>query len=334
MKMRKIAAGMAAAVLAASTMAISAFAETKYYVWGGEQVGWSMDLDNDDTNNEDPDLLVSNQFPGYGKDGYEKFWVGTLDANEGKATLTIPVVKGATVDFIAGGWEDYPGVQYSVTIGDVVGEVKWDPLYPDDPKKLSKPTFTYEVTDDVTEITAEIYYYDRTEDDVEDPLYNEYCQGFVHVNLPGGDDADSTAEEPSEAESEAGSTESEAASEADSEADSTAEVGDQGASTEDSKTESTGDASSAADTTSSAADSSASTTGSTTAASNNNSGSTTTASTGSTTTAASNNGTAASTNSTANPAASSDNKATGAAAGIALAGIAVAGAAFVVTKKK
>ena len=329
MKMRKIAAGMAAAVLAASTMAISAFAETKYYVWGGEQVGWSMDLDNDDTNNEDPDLLVSNQFPGYGKDGYEKFWVGTLDANEGKATLTIPVVKGATVDFIAGGWEEYPGVQYSVTIGDVVGEVKWDPLYPDDPKKLSKPTFTYEVTDDVTEITAEIYYYDRTEDDVEDPLYNEYCQGFVHVNLPGGDDADSTAEEPSEAESEAGSTESEAASEA----DSTAEGGDQTASTEDSKTESTGDASSAADTTSSAADSSASTTGSTTAASNNNSGSTTTASTGGSTTAS--NGTAAaSTNSTANPAASSDNQGTGAAAGIALAGIAVAGAALVITRKK
>ena len=165
--------------------------------------------------------------------------------------------------------------------------------------------------------------------------FPEFSKLVINVTIDqvdgsGASEGGESTGEESEAASE---TESEAASEAESEADSTAEGGDQTASTEDSKTESTGDASSAADTTSSAADSSASTTGSTTAASNNNSGSTTTASTGGSTTAS--NGTAAaSTNSTANPAASSDNQGTGAAAGIALAGIAVAGAALVITRKK
>ena len=155
--------------------------ETKYYVWGGGSVTWGMDLDRDDTNNVEG-TTEGNQFPGVGNDGYEEFWVGTLDSNEGTATLTIPVVKGAVVQFIAGGWENYPGVQYSVTIGDKKGEVKWA-SNADDPA-VSDPTYTYLVEDDVTEITAEVYYYDRTEDDEEDPLYNDYCQGFVHVIYP------------------------------------------------------------------------------------------------------------------------------------------------------
>ena len=148
---------------------------------GGGSVTWAMDLDRDDTNNVEGST-EGNQFPGVGNDGYEEFWVGDLDSSEGVATLTIPVVKGAVVQFIAGGWENYPGVQYSVTIGDKVGEVKWV-SNADDPA-VSDPTFTYLVEDDVTEITAEIYYYDRTEDDAEDPLFNDYCQGFVHVIYP------------------------------------------------------------------------------------------------------------------------------------------------------
>lgn len=156
--------------------------ETKYYVWGGGSVTWAMDLDNDDTNNVDG-TTEGNQFPGRGAEGYEEFWVGDLDTSEGTATLTIPVVKGAVVQFIAGGWETYPGVQYSVTVGNKKGEVKWLGDEAND-GKTSLPTFTYLVEDDVTEITADIYYYDRTEDDVEDPLFNDYCQGFVHVIYP------------------------------------------------------------------------------------------------------------------------------------------------------
>ena len=154
--------------------------ETKYYVWGGGSVTWAMDLDNDDTNNEEG-TTKGNQFPGRGAEGYEEFWVGDLDSSEGTATLTIPVVKGAVVQFIAGGWETYEGVQYSVTVGNKKGEVKW--VNDEENEGRSKPTFTYLVEDDVTEITAEIYYYDRT-DDAEDPLFNDYCQGFVHVIYP------------------------------------------------------------------------------------------------------------------------------------------------------
>ncbi|MBR1392875.1 MAG: hypothetical protein IJ561_03460 [Ruminococcus sp.] len=154
--------------------------ETKYYVWGGGNVTWAMDLDNDDTNNVEG-TTEGNQFPGVGVDGYEQFWVGLLDTSEGTATLTIPVVKGAVVQFIAGGWESYEGVQYSVTVGNKKGEVSWKAA--DEENKRSLPTFTYLVEDDVTEITADIYYYDRT-DGAEDPLFNDYCQGFVHVIYP------------------------------------------------------------------------------------------------------------------------------------------------------
>ena len=102
MKMRRIVAGMAAGVLAASAMAVTAFADVKYYVWGGESVTWGMDLDGNDENNVEGST-EGNQFPGYGADGYEEFWVGSLDATEGTATLKIPVQKGDKVEFIAGG---------------------------------------------------------------------------------------------------------------------------------------------------------------------------------------------------------------------------------------
>ena len=196
MKMRRIAAGLTAVILAVSVMSMTAFAEIRYYVWGGEGVCWSMDLDNNDENNEDEDPLVSNEFPGYGADGYEKFWVGTLDADEGAATIKIPVEKGAKVQFIAGCWEWYTGVHYTVTIGNQVAEIKWDQDPAFEKNEHSLPTACYEVTDDITELEAEIYYVDW------DPslfhpdhqpaadakgLYNPYCQGFVHVLT--GDDA-------------------------------------------------------------------------------------------------------------------------------------------------
>ena len=213
MNIKKIVAGMAAGVVAASAMAVTAFAdeEIKYYIWGGQQVGWAMDLDNDDTNNVEGST-EGNQFPGYGKDGYEEFWIGDLDSAEGTATLKIPVVKGAKVDFIAGGWGTYDGDQYDVTIGDWKATIKWIPIEGD--PDHSDVGATYEVTDDVTELTAEIYYKDPV-DDGNTFGFNDYCQNFVHVHLPDGAaaPAESKAEEASSAAEESKAEEASSAAE-------------------------------------------------------------------------------------------------------------------------
>ena len=45
-----------------------------------------------------------------------KTWVGTVGADGGQ--LSIPVVKGAVVDFYCLSWDSYNGVQYTLTIND------------------------------------------------------------------------------------------------------------------------------------------------------------------------------------------------------------------------
>lgn len=72
-----------------------------YYQWGGKSVTWGWDADGD----EEDDSV----------DGVNgTTWLGTVEG--GKASLSIPVAQGATVDFLTLGWDTYDGVQYTVTI--------------------------------------------------------------------------------------------------------------------------------------------------------------------------------------------------------------------------
>ena len=75
----------------------------KYYQWGGASVTWSWDVDGDNV--------------GETKDGVgTETWVGTIGADGGQ--ISIPVVKGAVVDFYCLSWDTYNGVQYTLTIND------------------------------------------------------------------------------------------------------------------------------------------------------------------------------------------------------------------------
>ena len=293
MKMRRILAGMAAGALAASAMAVTAFADsTKYYIWGGENFTYAQDLNGDD----------EEDFPGYGADGYEQYWLGTLDPDTGEATLKIPCAKGDTIKFATSGWEWYTGVQYTVTIGDWKGEVKYvdpDPSTGDHELPASV-TAEYEVTDDVTEVTAEIFYLDKDESLFEEghapgesqpTLFNAWCSSRVYVVTPGGDDG---GEESQAQGGEESNTETESKTETGSDTNTTGSDTNTNTNTN--------------------------TTNNTTNTSTNNTATNNTATTG--------------TSTTANPAASGDNTKSGAAEGIALAGLAVAGAAFVVSKKR
>ena len=69
----------------------------KYYQWGGASIAWAWDVNGDGV--------------GDTKDG-----VGTVGADGGQ--ISIPVVKGAVVDFYCLSWDTYNGVQYTLTIND------------------------------------------------------------------------------------------------------------------------------------------------------------------------------------------------------------------------
>jgi hypothetical protein len=74
-----------------------------YYQWGGAQVTWGWDADGDEVDDSLDGVKGST-------------WLGTV--TDGKATLSIPVAQGATVDFLTLGWDSYAGVQYSVTVSE------------------------------------------------------------------------------------------------------------------------------------------------------------------------------------------------------------------------
>ena len=91
----------------------------KYYQWGGASVNWSWDVDGDNV--------------GETKDGVgTETWVGTVGADGGQ--LSIPVVKGAVVDFYCLSWDTYNGVQYTLTINDEEAAVE-----PGEPEEPTKP---------------------------------------------------------------------------------------------------------------------------------------------------------------------------------------------------
>ena len=93
----------------------------KYYQWGGASIAWAWDVNGDGV--------------GDTKDGVgTETWVGTVGADGGQ--LSIPVVKGAVVDFYCLSWDSYKGVQYTFTINDEEAAVKPgepDPVDPVDP---------------------------------------------------------------------------------------------------------------------------------------------------------------------------------------------------------
>lgn len=100
----------------------------KYYQWGGASVNWSWDVDGDNV--------------GETKDGVgTETWVGTVGADGGQ--ISIPVVKGAVVDFYCLSWDTYNGVQYTLTINDEEAAVEPgepDPVDPPvDPGKTEDP---------------------------------------------------------------------------------------------------------------------------------------------------------------------------------------------------
>ena len=91
----------------------------KYYQWGGASVNWAWDVDGDNV--------------GETKDGVgTETWVGTIGADGGQ--ISIPVVKGAVVDFYCLSWDTYNGVQYTLTINDEEAAVE-----PGEPEEPTKP---------------------------------------------------------------------------------------------------------------------------------------------------------------------------------------------------
>ena len=94
----------------------------KYYQWGGASIAWAWDVNGDGV--------------GDTKDGVgTETWVGTVGADGGQ--LSIPVVKGAVVDFYCLSWDTYNGVQYTLTINDEEAAV--EPGEPEEPTKPGEP---------------------------------------------------------------------------------------------------------------------------------------------------------------------------------------------------
>ena len=115
----------------------------KYYQWGGVSIAWAWDVNGDGV--------------GDTKDGVgTETWVGTVGADGGQ--LSIPVVKGAVVDFYCLSWDTYKGVQYILTINDEEAAVKpVDPVDPVDPVEPVDPVDPVEppVDPGETEVPAE-----------------------------------------------------------------------------------------------------------------------------------------------------------------------------------
>ena len=109
----------------------------KYYQWGGASIAWAWDVNGDGV--------------GDTKDGVgTETWVGTVGADGGQ--LSIPVVKGAVVDFYCLSWDKYKGVQYTFTINDEEAAVK--PVDPVDPVEPVDPPVDPGKTEDPAEPVA------------------------------------------------------------------------------------------------------------------------------------------------------------------------------------
>ena len=139
----------------------------KYYQWGGASVNWSWDVDGDNV--------------GETKDGVgTETWVGTVGADGGQ--ISIPVVKGAVVDFYCLSWDTYNGVQYTLTINDEEAAVE-----PGEPEEPTKPGETEDPAEPVAPADVKIANSGRTVID----------SGLVRTNIINewtGNDADVIAD--------------------------------------------------------------------------------------------------------------------------------------------
>lgn len=112
----------------------------KYYQWGGAQVSWGWDIDDD---------KVDESVGGVKGDT----WIGTVSGNS--AELTIPVAKNAVVDFYCLSWDTFSGTQYTIKVAGGVASVDdvTDPVVPDEPvveetEEVVASTEEVEVTDE------------------------------------------------------------------------------------------------------------------------------------------------------------------------------------------
>ena len=107
----------------------------KYYQWGGASVNWSWDVDGDN---------VGETGDGVGTET----WIGTVGADGGQ--ISIPVVKGAVVDFYCLSWDTYNGVQYTLTINDEEAAVEpgetEEPTKPGETEDPAEPVAPADVT--------------------------------------------------------------------------------------------------------------------------------------------------------------------------------------------
>jgi hypothetical protein len=139
----------------------------KYYQWGGASVNWSWDVDGDN---------VGETGDGVGTET----WIGTVGADGGQ--ISIPVVKGAVVDFYCLSWDTYNGVQYTLTINDEEAAVE-----PGETEEPTKPGETEDPAEPVAPADVKIANSGRTVID----------SGLVRTNIINewtGNDADVIAD--------------------------------------------------------------------------------------------------------------------------------------------
>ncbi len=150
MKLKKVFAGVVAAALACSTVAVSAFAagEKSYYDFGGQQVTWGTDADGD----ENPDTA------GVGTDS----WIGTLDEN-GNGTIKVPVTNGDTVEVVCNSWTDFADHVMFTANGEDVTPAQ---------------SVTFTITEDITEFAIDIAW---GEADGDNCGFNDWCGNLVIV---------------------------------------------------------------------------------------------------------------------------------------------------------
>ncbi len=153
----------------------------KYYQWGGASIAWAWDVNGDGV--------------GETKDGVgTETWVGTVGADGGQ--LSIPVVKGAVVDFYCLSWDAYKGVQYTLTINDEEAAVKPGEPDPVDPAKPIQtkadisftdgktPSYTYTVKGDIDALKVDVAL--SADAAAAGSGWNDYCSAGVAVKNPDG----------------------------------------------------------------------------------------------------------------------------------------------------
>ena len=102
----------------------------KYYQYGGKSVTWGWGTEDEKGNKID-----------YTVDGINgESWLGTVDAENG-GEFAIPVKQGDVVEFYCLSWDSYDGVQYTLTLSEVVEAVEpTDPTDPVNPGESSGET--------------------------------------------------------------------------------------------------------------------------------------------------------------------------------------------------